>query len=160
MPLTSLNLSAILKWELDDLIPGFAARVQADPGQAFSLSGIDLTKYNQLRADNYSIPVGASFDFDLWSFTSLNNVLTGFTLQGVIALFVKPLIGNISIGPSSGNGLAWPFSAAENFKAGGVSISSLPPAGPAQPVTAVSRNIRITNTDAVVATGYFIAIGG
>lgn len=163
MPLTALTLNSLIKWELTKTTAGFGDVVQSDPGIQFSLANIDLTKYNQLRADFYNIPVGGLFDFDLWSFTDLEDQLTGFTLQGVICVVIKPLVGNVGMGPSPSNGLQWPFQGAAqglNLTAGGLYEFSLPATGPAQVVTALSRNIRLTNLDVVPATGYFIAVGG
>ncbi len=153
----------ILKWTLANTPAGFSSNIQDDQGQAFTLASLDLTKYSQLRSDKYNIPVGGIFDFDLWSFTDLQGILTGFINFGVIALYIKPVTGNVGVGPSPSNGLQWPFQGATqglNLTAGGIYTFSLPPTGPAQSVTALSRNIRLTNTDIIPAVGYFLAIGG
>lgn len=164
MSLTTINLNAVINWTLTTSTPGFSPTVQKDSGLTFTLGGIDLSLYPALRADNYDIGIGATFDFDLWDFVDLNNNSTGFTSHGIIALFIKPVVGNIQMGPSPSDGLQWPFVAGAGqgltMTAGGVYVFSLPATGPAQPVTALTRNIRITNSDSVAATGYFIAVGG
>lgn len=161
MPLTSLQLTALINWTLDVGITGFADQTQTDPGQTFTISTVGV--WNQLLAVNYSIANTAHVDYDVNSFTNLINEAASFSANGILSLILLPTMGAIIYGPGGSNPLTWFLGGTAptiTVQPSGVLVYSNPPAGPGQTVDGTHKSIRLQNSSGVTATGYLFAVGG
>ncbi len=161
MALSDLQLTLALSATLTKSITGFADDVQGPNELTFTLAGIDLTTFSKLLAADYSIAAAAHVDYDLFSFTDLQNLSTSMTT--VLAVIVAPTAGDIVLSPGGSNPLTWFFSGttpAVKCYENGVFLLCEAVAAVGQTVDATHRNLTLTNNGAGTAAGKIYAIGG
>ena len=107
MAVTQLGLNINLSW-LMAVANVYGTNTTEGPDNInFSLSGVDVTTYNQLYACTYTIAASGSQTIDLTSLTNL--VSESFGFGHVLAMVIKTSGSPITLSPGASNGFVYNF---------------------------------------------------
>jgi hypothetical protein len=163
MPLQQVNLTSSLQWILTKVVTGFAPIQQGADSVTSNLSGINLSTFNQLFAQQFTLSAsGGTSTFDLSTFTNPAGESTGFGHVLCIEVQVTGTGANVALSPGASNGLVWFFggtSPTVSVPAGATFIFTNAASATGQVVDSTHKNLTLTNNGSGVATVRVVCVG-
>lgn len=151
MPLTQLTLTASLGWTLDvPLAAAFADLIQGPSTTSVNLSGIDLTVWTELYAEQFTIAASGTQTVNLNSFTDL----TGQAVTALHALAFMVVVSGaatdtLNVKPAASNALQWFFGSATstgvNVHGGGAFVFMDPAGATGSAISSTACDLLLTN---------------
>jgi len=147
MPLTTATLNNQLSFTLTRTNTGFNATKANNNSVTFNLNGLNVTTFNQVFAQQYTLAAAANQDIDLTSLTNL--VYESFSFGHALLLMVTATGSQCTVTPGPTNGLQWFFGGSTQsviIPAGGFFCFSEPVTGPGHVVDSTHKVLRFTNS--------------
>ncbi len=157
MPLSQVNLNAVLSWALQKPNVWNSKTTEGPDSQFFNLNGINTTTYNQLFAQSFTVAASGSQTVDLTNVTNL--VCETVTFTQALTLFVTAQGATCLVSPGASNGLTWWGSGTVTIPAGGCFVFSDPVTGPGATVTTTAKNLTFSNPTASTGTFDIVILG-
>lgn len=132
---------------------GFANTTVSNTSIPFSLTGLNVSTFNQAFAAQYAITSSGSQTIDLTSLTNL--VSESFSFGHALTIIVTTTGGQITLSPGASNPLTWFFGGTSptiTITAGGMFCYSEPVTGPGTVVSSSHKTLTLTNNGGTTST--------